>query len=151
MDRQFEATRQPLLGQLIVDSVQEEARLEATAQERIGFAVVRYAVAQASSQQSAAASQSQLASAVVASIRSNALQERLNRLVMLDGNSTDLRTAVSHRRVAPDIEYGYLLAACAVLIALFVGALSFVRRRPEEEAMPIWKVETLLRLARSAG
>jgi hypothetical protein len=111
MDRLFESTRQPLLGQLIVDSVQEEALLDSAAQERIGLAVVRYAVAQASSQESEAAIQSQLGSAVVASIRSNALQERLDRLAMLDRDSTDARTVVAHRRIAPDIEYRYLIAA----------------------------------------
>ncbi|MBX3234935.1 MAG: hypothetical protein KF814_02180 [Nitrospiraceae bacterium] len=149
MDEQFEAGRQPMLGRMIVESAQEETRLDAAAQERIALAVIRQAAAEAAYEEATAADQAQLASATVAAIRSNALQERLDRLAMFDAEAIEGRPAVAHTRITPDIHYGYLMAACLGLIALFVGALSLVRRRAEDDAMPMWKVETLLRLHRS--
>jgi hypothetical protein len=151
MQEQFELNRQPILGRMIVETVQEEARLEAAAQERIGIAVVRQTMTQADYDESKAAGQTQLASATVAAIRSNALQERLERLAMLEAGPEEMTLPVAHGRIAPEIEYGYLVLACLALVALFVGALSSLMRRPEEDAMPMWKVEALLRLHRSAG
>jgi hypothetical protein len=151
MHDQFEINRQPALGRMIVEAVQDETRLEAAAQEEIGRTVIQQAVARASYDQAKAAGQIQLASAAVAAIRSNALQERLERLAMLEAGPEEALPATVHSRIAPEIEYAYLFAACMALVALFVGALSFVTRRPEEDAMPMWKVETLLRLHRSAS
>ncbi len=151
MDEQFNLGRQAMLGRMIVDTVQEEARLDAAAQERIALAVIRQAAAESAYEEATAAGQIQLASATVAAIRSNALEERLDRLAMLDAAAGGETPAVAHSQVTPQIHYGFLMVACLGLIALFVGALSLVRRRAEDDAMPMWKVETLLRLHRSAS
>ncbi|MGC3973713.1 MAG: hypothetical protein QM771_04925 [Nitrospira sp.] len=75
MHEQFEATRQPALGQSILEAIQEEDRMTATAQERVGRAVVQVTQAQEHYAEAKADRQIQLASATVAAVRTDALME----------------------------------------------------------------------------
>lgn len=146
MHDQFEATRQPALGQSIIEAIQEEDRMNATAQERVGRAVVQVTQAQEQYAEAKAERQIQLASATVAAVRTDALMERL---ALLENMSAD-RTMIAHHRIASaDVSRGSLILACIGLIALFVGGLAFSSRKGEVESIPLWKLETLLQLHRS--
>ena len=132
MHDQFEATRQPALGQSIIEAIQEEDRMTATAQEH-------YAEAKADRQ-------IQLASATVAAVRTDALMDRL---ALLENMSADRTMIAHHRAASADVSRGSLILACVGLIALFVGGLAFSTRKGEVDSIPLWKLETLLQLHRS--
>ncbi|HPV84492.1 MAG TPA: hypothetical protein PK866_15235 [Nitrospira sp.] len=146
MHDQFEATRQPVLGQSIIEAIQEEDRMNATVQERVGRAVVQVTQAQEQYAVAKAERQIQLASATVAAVRTDALMERL---ALLENMSADRTIIAHHRAASADISRGSLILACIGLIALFVGGLAFSSRKGEVESIPLWKLETLLHLHRS--
>lgn len=146
MQDQFEATRQPALGQSIIEAIQEEDRMTATAQERVGRAVVQVTQAQEHYAEAKADRQIQLASATVAAVRTDALMDRL---AILENMSADRTMIAHHRAASADVSRGSLILACVGLIALFVGGLAFSTRKGEVDSIPLWKLETLLQLHRS--
>lgn len=146
MHDQFEATRQPALGQSIIEAIQEEDRMTATAQERVGRAVVQVTQAQEHYAEAKADRQIQLASATVAAVRTDALMDRL---ALLENMSADRTMIAHHRAASADVSRGSLILACVGLIALFVGGLAFSTRKGEVDSIPLWKLETLLQLHRS--
>ncbi|MFO0730289.1 MAG: hypothetical protein U0361_04715 [Nitrospiraceae bacterium] len=93
MDEQFEAGRQPMLGRMIAESAQEETRLDAAAQERIALAVISKPLPRLRMRRRRRPTRRNSASATsVAAIRSNALQERLDRLAMFDAGGDRRQT-----------------------------------------------------------
>ena len=146
MHDQFEATRQAALGQSIVEAIQEEDRLATTTQERIGRAVMQVTQAQEFYGAAKATQQTQLASAAVAAVRSNAL---IDRLALLEEMPIERSMVTYHTSASADISRESLILACLALIALFIGGLAFGTRKSDVETIPIWKLETLLQLHRS--
>lgn len=147
MHDQFEATRQAALGRSIVEAIQEEDRMTATIQEQLGRAVVQVTQAQENYGEAKAAQQTQLASAAIAAVRTDAMMERQTSPERMPGESIQF----AHRAIAsPDVSRGFLMLACVGLIALFVGGLAFGSRKGEVDSIPVWKMETLLRLHRAA-
>ncbi len=146
MHDQFEATRQAAIGRSIIDAIQDEDRMTAAVQERIGRAVVLVTQAQENYAEAKADRQIQLASATVAAVRTDAL---MNRLALLEDMSAEQTIVVNHRSASADVSRGSLILACVGLIALFVGGLAFSSRKGEVESIPLWKLETLLQLHRS--
>ena len=145
MHDQFESTRQAILGRSIVEAIQEEDRMTAMVQERIGRAVVQVTQAQEGYAEAKAAGQIQLASAMSAAVRTDALVDRLALLEEMPAG----RTMVAyHSTTTADISREALVLACLGLIALFVGGLAFSSKR-EADSIPLWKLETLLQLHRS--
>jgi hypothetical protein len=120
--------------------------MTATAQERVGRAVVQVTQAQALYADAKADRQIQLASATVAAVRTDALMDRL---ALLENMSADRTVIAHHRTASADVSRGFLMLACVGLIALFMGGLAFSSRKGEEESIPLWKLETLLQLHRS--
>ena len=147
MHDQFDATRQAALGRSIVEAIQEEDRLAATTQERIGRAVMQVTQAQEFYGEAKATQQTQLASAAIAAVRSNALMERL---ALLEEMPSERSVVTYHTSASADVSRGSLILACLGLIALFVGGLAFGTRKSDVESIPIWKLETLLQLHRSS-
>ncbi|MCC2640115.1 MAG: hypothetical protein K0S45_528 [Nitrospira sp.] len=150
MHDQFESTRQAMLGRSIVEAIQEEDQTATAIQERIGHAVIQVTQAQERYGEQKAIGQNQLASATVAALRTDALTERLALLESLPSERTERVVMAHHSRLSPDISRGFLMLACVGLIALFVGGLALVSRKGEVETIPVWKMETLLQLHRSA-
>ncbi len=147
MHDQFDATRQAALGRSIVEAIQEEDRLATTTQERIGRAVMQVTQAQEFYGEAKATQQTQLASAAIAAVRSNALMERL---ALLEEMPSERSVVAYHTSASADVSRGSLILACLGLIALFVGGLAFGARKSDVESIPMWKLETLLQLHRSS-
>ncbi|MDP9131758.1 MAG: hypothetical protein M3M98_01325 [Nitrospirota bacterium] len=145
MHDQFEATRQAILGRSIVEAVQEEERMAITVQERIGRAIMQVSQAQEFYEGAKAAQQTQLASAAIAAVRTEAIME----LALLEDMPGEPSVAAHHSSATADISRGSLILACLGLISLFVGGLAFGNRKSDVESIPIWKLETLLQLQRS--
>lgn len=145
MHDQFESTRQAMLGRSIVEAIQEEDQMAATIQERIGRAVVQVTQAQEGYAEAKAAGQIQLASAMSAAVRTDAL---VDRLAFLEESPVGGSMVAYHSSATPDISRGALVLACLGLIALFVGGLAFSSKK-EVDGIPLWKLETLLQLHRS--
>ncbi len=145
MHDQFEATRQAMLGRSIVEAIQEEEQMATTVQERIGRAIMQVSQAQESYEGAKAAQQTQLASAAIAAVRTEALME----LALSEDMPGERSVAAHHSSATADISRGSLLLACLGLISLFVGGLAFGNRKSDVESIPIWKLETLLQLQRS--
>lgn len=146
MHDEFIATRQATLGRSIVDAIVDEDRMIAASEERVGRAVVQVTQAQEGYAQAKADRQIQLASATVASVRTDALMDRLAQLEQM---STERVMVAHHRNASADVSRGWLMMACVGLIALFVGGLAFSTRKGEAENIPLWKLDTLLYLHRS--
>ncbi|MBS0168953.1 MAG: hypothetical protein JSR62_01255 [Nitrospira sp.] len=146
MHDEFVASRQATLGRSIVDAIVDEDRMIAAAEERVGRAVVQVTHAQEAYAQTKADQQIQLASATVASVRTDALMERLARLEQM---SQERVIVAHHRHASADVSRGWLMMACVGLIALFVGGLAFSTRKGETDNIPLWKLDTLLYLHRS--
>ena len=147
MHDQFEATRQAALGRSIVEAIQEENQTAATVQERIGRAVIQVTQAQENYSESKAARQTQLASATIAAVRTDAMTEQL---ALLENIPSERIVMAYHRSASADVSRGYLTLACLGLIALFIGGLALSSRKGEVETIPVWKMETLLQLQRSS-
>lgn len=150
MHDQFVSTRQAMLGRSIVEAIQEENQTATTIQERIGRAVIQVTQAQARYGEAKAAGQNQLASATIAAVRTDAMTERLALLESIPSEGAERIVLAHHSTLSPDISRGFLMLACVGLIALFVGGLTLVSRKGEVESIPVWKMETLLQLHRSA-
>jgi hypothetical protein len=145
MHDQFESTRQATLGRSIIEAIQEEDRMTSAVQERIGRAVVQVTQAQEGYVEAKAAGQVQLASAMSAAARTDAL---VDRLALLEESKAGRTMVAYHSTATADISRGALVLACLGLIALFVGGLAFSSKR-EADSIPLWKLETLLQLHRS--
>ena len=145
MHDQFESTRQATLGRSIIEAIQEEDRMASAVQERIGRAVVQVTKAQEGYVEAKAAGQIQLASAMSAAVRTDAL---VDRLALLEESKAGRTMVAYHSTATADISRGALVLACLGLIALFVGGLAFSSKR-EADSIPLWKLETLLQLHRS--
>ena len=145
MHDQFESTRQATLGRSIIEAIQEEDRMASAVQERIGRAVVQVTQAQEGYVEAKAAGQIQLASAMSAAVRTDAL---VDRLALLEESKAGRTMVPYHSTATADISRGALVLACLGLIALFVGGLAFSSKR-EADSIPLWKLETLLQLHRS--
>lgn len=147
MHDQFEATRQGVLGRSLVEAIQEEDRLATAVQERLGRAVVQVTQAQEFYEEGKATEQAQLASAAMASIRTDASTERL---ALLEEMPSERSLVAYHRTATADVSRGSLILACLALITLFIGGLAFGSKKSDVESIPIWKLETLLQLHRSS-
>ncbi|GMV49671.1 hypothetical protein FBQ96_14175 [Nitrospirales bacterium NOB] len=147
MHDQFEAMRQPALGRSIVEAVQEEDRMTAAIQERLGRAFVQVIQAQDRYEAAKAAEQVQLASATVAALRSEGTMEAM---ASMESKPVEAMVVARHSTASPDVPRGFLILACMGLIILFIGGLALSSRKGEVDSIPLWKLETLLHLHRSA-
>lgn len=132
LDEQFQATWQSYLGGAIVAARQQDIETAGQVQERIGRAAVQVAATQYTYEEASAANQQQLASGIVAAIRSGALAERL---VAADTRLADRAVPTSEPKSWPDIPFGYLIAALVGLIGVFCGGLSLASAGKEAKAM----------------
>ena len=146
MHDRFESTRQAILGRSIVEAIQEEDQMAAMVQERIGRSVVQVAQAQENYGEAKAAGQTQLASAMSAAVRAEAM---VDRLALAEELPVERTMVARHTSASADIARGSLVLACLGLIALFVGGLAFSSRKGDVDSIPVWKLETLLQLHRA--
>jgi hypothetical protein len=136
LDHEFASTWQATLGHRIVEATQDYNRQAGAIQERLGTAILHLTQAQTGSEEVRAAQQQQLASLVVAAIRTEELTDRLTLLAAIESLPEDT-TAVASTEPAswPEIPMGYLIVAGLMLVTVFFGGLSLNARRREIKAL----------------
>ena len=135
LDDNFASTWQATLGRRIVDAIQTFTKRAGAMQEQLGTAIVHVTQAQTGSEEVRAAQQGQLASLVVAAIRTEALADRLTLLAAIESFPEDKAAAFTEPASWPEIPMGYLIVAGFMLAAVFFGGLSMSARRRETKAL----------------
>lgn len=135
LDDNFASTWQSTLGRRIVDAIQTFTKRAGAIQEQLGTAIVHVTQAQTGSEEVRAAQQGQLASLVVAAIRTEALADRLTLLAAIESFPEDKAAAFTEPASWPEIPMGYLIVAGFMLAALFFGGLSMSARRRETKTL----------------
>ena len=135
LDQEFASTWQATLGREIVDAIRNSTERAGAIQERIGTALVQLTQAQAGSEEVRAAQQEQLASLVVAAIRTEALADRLTLLAAIESLPEDTAVASTEPTSWPEIPMGYLIVAGLMLVTVFFGGLSLTARSRETKAL----------------
>lgn len=131
MESGYEATSQPMLGRAIVAEAQDAVRAEEQLQNRLGKAVVRMASLQEENQAKGDV-QTQLALLTLASIHTEEMADRFERLANAEAALQPVSTVFSEPRTWPDISSGLLMAGSIGLIGAFFIGLMMPSARPEE-------------------
>lgn len=136
MDQEFDSTWQANLGRAIVETAQNYERLGASIQERLGQAIMQLTHLQATMEEGWAKNQYQLASLVVAAVRTEALADRIQLLAAIESTPTStVMTASQEPATLPQIPMGVLIAAAMALVAIFFGGLTMTGAIRERKAM----------------
>lgn len=135
LDHEFASTWQATLGRKIVDAIQNYTERAGAIQERLGTALVQVTQAQTGSEEVRAAQQEQLASLVVAAIRTEALADRLTLLAAIESFPEDIAVASTEPASWPEIPMDYLIVAGLMLVTVFFGGLSLTARSRETKAL----------------
>jgi len=135
LDREFASTWQATLGREIVEAAQNYRGLSASIQERLGRAILHLTHLQATLEEGWAENQNQLASLIVAAVRTEALADRLAQLAAVE--LTPAQTIVASQGTAslPQIPMGFLIAAAVGLVGIFFGGLTMAGSIRERKAM----------------
>jgi len=135
LDHEFASTWQATLGREIVDATQNYRWRADAIQERLGAALLHLVQAQTGSEEVRAAQQEQLASLIVAAIRTEALVDRVTLLAAIESFPEDTAVASAEPASWPDIPVGYLIVAGLMLVTVLFGGLSLTARSREAKAL----------------
>jgi hypothetical protein len=136
MDQEFDSTWQTYLGREIVKTAQNYERLGASIQERLGQAIMHLTHLQATMEEGWANNQYQLASLIVAAVRTEALADQTQLLAAIESTPTStVMTASQEPATLPQIPMGVLIAAAMALGAIFFGGLTMAGAIRERKAM----------------
>jgi hypothetical protein len=135
LDHEFASTWQATLGHRIVDAIQDHRRRAGTIQEQLGAAILHVTQAQTGSEKIRAAQQEQLASLVLAAVRTEAQADRLPLLAAVKSHSKGTTVASTEPASWPEIPMGYLSVAGLMLVTIFFGGLSLAARSRETKAL----------------
>jgi hypothetical protein len=135
LDHEFASTWQATLGRRIVEAFQDYSRQAGAIQEQLGAALLHVTQAQAGSEEVLAAQQEQLASLMVAAIRTEALTDQLTLLAAIESFPEDITVASTEPASWPEIPMGYLIVAGLMLVTVFFGGLSLAARSRETKAL----------------
>jgi hypothetical protein len=135
LDHEFASAWQATLGREIVDAIQDSSRQAGAIQERLGTAILHLTQAQTGSEEVRAGQQEQLASLVVAAIRTEALVDRLTLLAAIESLPEDTAVASTEPASWPEIPMGYLIVAGLMLVTVLFGGLSLTARSREAKAL----------------
>lgn len=131
METVYQDTREPMLGHSIVAATQDAVRFGEEVQGRLGGAVVRVASLQEESPVKGEA-QTQLALLALASIHTEEMADRFDRLAGAEQSLQPASIIVSEPRMWPEIPSGTLIAGSIGLIGLFGIGLMMSGTKPEE-------------------
>jgi ABC-type Na+ efflux pump permease subunit len=135
LDHEFASTWQATLGCRIVDASQNYRWQAGAIQEQLGSALVHVTQAQTGSEEVRAAQQEQLASLVVAAIRTEALADRVTLLAPIESTPVGTEIVSTEPASWPDIPLGYLIVAGLLLVTVFFGGLSLTAQIRETKAL----------------
>lgn len=131
IEKRFQETWQARLGEMIVAASQDRDRVADRTQERVGAAVIEVTRIQDGYQGAKAGIQDQLGALVFAATIAEDQADRLARLATAGPVTQVAALPLTQPRTWPEIPVGFLLAASAVLIGLFLAGLSMPAIRPE--------------------
>ena len=135
LDQEFASTWQATLGREIVDAIQHYTERAGAIQERLGTAILYVAQAQTGSEEVRGAQQEQLASLVVAAVRTEALADRLTLLAAIESLPEDTAVVSTEPASWPEMPMGYLIAASLMLATVLFGGLSLTAQSREAKAL----------------
>ncbi len=135
LDHEFASTWQATLGREIVDAFQNYTERAGAIQERLGTALVQVTQAQTGSEEVRAAQQEQLASLMVAAIRTEVLTDQLTLLAAIESFPEDTAVASTESASWPEVPMGYLIVSGLMLATVFFGGLSLTARSRETKAL----------------
>lgn len=135
LDHEFASTWQATLGREIVDATQNYRWRADAIQERLGAALLHLVQAQTGSEEVQAAQQEQLASLVVAAIRTEALADRVTLPAASESSPEATVVASTEPASWPEIPMGYLVIASLTLVTIFFGGLLMTARSRESKAL----------------
>jgi len=135
LDHAFTSTWQATLGHRIVDATQDYSRQAGAIQEQLGAAILHLTQAQTGSEDVRAMQQEHLATLVVASIRTEALEDRLTLLAAIESFPEDTAVVATKPASWPEIPMGYLIAAGLMLMIVFFGGVSLTAHSRERKAL----------------
>jgi hypothetical protein len=135
LDREFASTWQATLGREIVEAAQNYRGLSASIQERLGRAILHLTHLQATLEEGWAENQNQLASLIVAAVRTEALADRLAQLAAAELTPAQPIVASQGTASLPQIPMGFLIAAAVGLAGIFFGGLTMAGSIRERKAM----------------
>lgn len=135
LNHNFASTWQATLGRGIVEAIQNYTERAGAIQEQLGTALLHVAQAQTGSEEVRAAQQEQLASLVMAAVRTEALTDRLTLLAAIESFPEETAVAFTEPASWPEMPMGYLIAASLMLAAVFFGGLSLTARSRETKAL----------------
>jgi LPS O-antigen subunit length determinant protein (WzzB/FepE family) len=135
LDQEFASTWQATLGRRIVDASRDYRWQAGAIQEQLGSAILHVTQAQTGPEEVRAAQQEQLASLVVAAIRTEALADRLTLLAAIESSPEDTAVASTEPVSWPEIPLGYLIVAGLMLVTVFFGGLSLTAQTRETKAL----------------
>ena len=135
LDHEFASTWQATLGHEIVEAYQNYTERADAIQEQLGAALLHVVRAQTEPEEVRASTQEQLASLVVAAIRTEALADRLTLLAAIESFPEDTAAASTEPTTWPDIPMGYLIVADLMLATVFFGGLLLTARSRETKAL----------------
>jgi hypothetical protein len=135
LDQEFASVWQAILGREIVEAIQDSRGQADAIQEQLGTAIVRLTQAQTGSEEARAAQQEQLASLVVAAVRTQAMIDQIELLAAIESFPEDTTVAFTEPAAWPKIPMGYMIAAGLLLAAVFFGGLSLAARSRESKLL----------------
>lgn len=149
LDREFFSTWQATLGRGIVDAIQNYIRQAGAIQERVGMALLQVVRAQTGTEEVRAAKQEQLASLIVAAVRTEALADRLTVLAALEALPEETGVVSTEPASLPEVPMGVVIVSSLMLAAVFFGGLSlaaqsreskFLDARREDDAKWVYRI-----------
>ncbi|MDO8354941.1 MAG: hypothetical protein Q7U76_00935 [Nitrospirota bacterium] len=135
LDREFTSTWQATLGRRIVATAQDYRGLSLSIQEQLGRAILRMTHLQATLEESWAKNEYQLASLIVAAVRTGALTDRLTQLAIVESTPAPTVIASQDQASLPHIPVAVLAAAALGLVAIFFVGLTMAATIRERKAM----------------
>ena len=135
LDREFTSTWQATLGHRIIAAAQDYRGLSLSIQEQLGRAILRMTHLQAMLEESWAKNEHQLASLIVAAVRTGALTDRLTQLAIAEPTPTHTIVVSQDEASLPHIPVGVLAAAALALAGIFFAGLTMAATIRERKAM----------------
>ncbi len=135
LDQEFASTWQATLGHRIIAAAQDYRGLSLSIQEQLGRAILHMTYLQSTLEESLAKNEYQLASLIVAAVRTGALADRLTQLAVAEPTPTHTVVASQDEAALPQIPVGVLAAAALGLVAIFFAGLTMAATIRERKAM----------------
>ena len=135
LDQAFTSTWQATLGHRIIAAAQDYRNVNMSIQEQLGRAILHMTYLQATLEERWAQNEYQLASLIVAAVRTGALTDRLTQLAAAELTPTQTVVASQDQASLPQIPVGVIAAAALGLAGIFFAGLTMAATIRERKAV----------------